>query len=143
MAKNYKIVNASTDNGTITGAQLLIAKIEKVDAQGVPNAYIKNVVISAMINEAEDDVGAMMFYLTTDGVWNDDYVISAKASPGPGGTVSLSANRSIRSNDTAEWSDKGTGGPIYIWVEIADYVATESFRWVTEVWGQRHIVTEL
>ncbi len=144
-SRNYPIVNAATNDGSFTGAQVAIAKISKVDAQGVPNAWVKNVQVTGMINEAEDDVGGMVFYLTTDGAeWNDDYIITARGVPGPGGSVSLSANRSIKTNDTTSAAfEQGVGGPIYVWVEIADYVLTEKFRWVTEVWGQRHIVTEL
>ena len=143
-SRNYKIVNAATNDGTSSGDQVLIAKISKVDAQGVPNAWIKNVQVTAMVNEAEQDVAGLIFYLTTDGNWDDDYIITARGTPGPGGSVSLSANRSIKTNDTTSPAfEEGVGGPLYVWVEIGDYAATEKFRWITEVWGQRHIVTEM
>ena len=144
-SRNYKIVNAATNDGTLTGAQVVVAKISKVDAQGVPNAWIKNVQVTMMVNEAEEDVAGMVAYLTTDGgAWDDSKIITARAVPGPGGTVSLSANRSIKTNDTTSAAfEEGVGGPIYVWIEIGDYAYTEKFRWITEVWGQRHIVTEL
>ena len=142
-SRNYKIVNAGTDTGTSAGNQVNILKIKKVDAQGVPNAWIKNVQVTAMVNEAEQDVAGVMFYLTTNDSWDDDHVITARGVPGPGGSVSLSANRSIKTNETDALSETSGFGPIYVWVEIGDYVALENFRWVTEVWGQRHIVEEI
>jgi len=144
-SRNYKIVNAATDSGTSVGNQNLILRIKKVDAQGVPNAWIKNVQVSAMVNEAEQDVAGLMFYLTTSPNWDDDHIITARASPGPGGSVSLTANRSIKTNDISDddITSQSGFGPIYVWVEIGDYVSAEEFRWVTEVWGQRHIVDEM
>ena len=142
-SRNYKIVNAGTDTGTSVGNQVNILRITKVDAQGVPNAWIKNVQVTAMVNEAEQDVAGIIFYLTTDDNWDDDHVITARAVQGPGGSVSLSANRTIDTNDTSAITEKGSMGPLYVWVEIGDYVALESFRWVTEVWGQRHVITEM
>ena len=141
--RTYPIVSAATSSGTSTGVQKLIARIHKVDAQGIPAAYVNNVKVSVMVNEAEQDVGGIMCYATTDGAWNDNFIITAGATSGPGGSVNLRLKRPIRTNaEDQPAMEQGIGGPIYIWVEIADYVATEEFRWVTEVWGKRHLVVE-
>ena len=113
----------------------MIGKIDKIDAQGI-TGFLNNVRLSVMIDEAEQDTGSIMGYLTTDDEWNDDFVITAAATPGgPGGTLTLTAKRAIKS-DTADSAQKyGLGGPVFLWVEIADYVAAENFRYVAEVWG--------
>ena len=131
--KNYKIVNVATKSGGSTGAQTLIGKIDKIDAQGV-NGFLSNVKLSVMVDEAEQDTGAIMTYLTTDGVWSDNYVITAAATKGgPGGTVNLVGKRTIRTDAD---DILGNMGPVYVWVELADYVAAESFRYVAETWGR-------
>ncbi len=144
--KNYKLVNAASKSGGSTGTQILIGRIDKIDAQGVPNGWLNNVKLSIMVNEAESDVGAMMAYLTTDDGWNDDYVISAGASGAVGGIINLTAKRSIETNATPDtYNDLalGTGGPIFLWVELADYVLSESFRYVAETWGRYVEFTEV
>ena len=116
---------------------MLVGRIDKLDAQGFPNAWLNNVKISMMINEAEQDVSGMIGYLTTDDTWSDDYVITASATSGPGGTVYLSAKRPIVTDrEDANTNIYGVGGPVYVWVEIGDYVSTEKFRWITECWGR-------
>ena len=144
--KNYKLVNVATKSGGSTGTQTLIGRIDKVDAQGVPNGWLNNVKLSLMMTEAESDVGAFMAYLTTDDAWNDDHVISAGATGAVGGIVNLSAKRSIRTNAIPDnYNDLalGTGGPVFLWVEIADYVAAETYRYVAETWGRYVEFTEI
>ena len=141
--KNYKIVNAKTMSGGLTGAQTLIGRIDKLDAQGVPSAFLNNVVISVMLNEAEEDVAAITCYLTTDDTWDDNYIITARTTQGgPGGTLNLTAKRFIRTNADSTTEKLGTFGPVYVWVEIGDYVYTEEFRYVCETWGRMVEFTE-
>ena len=135
--KNYKLVNAKTMAGGSTGAQILVGRVDKIDAQGVPGGWLNNINVTVMLDEAEQDQAGIICYLTTDNVWSDNYIISAKATPGgPSGTVSLSAKRRITTNADGNTEILGTGGPIYLWVEIGDYVAGEDFRYVAETWGR-------
>jgi hypothetical protein len=144
--KNYKLVNVATKSGGSTGTQILIGRIDKIDAQGVPNGFLNNVKLSLMVSEAESDAGAMMAYLSTDDAWNDDHVISAGATGAVGGIINLAAKRPITTNAVPDnYNDLalGTGGPIYLWVEMADYVAAETFRYVAETWGRYVEFTEI
>ena len=135
--KNYKLVNVKTVSGGSSGDQTLIGKIDKIDAQGVPAGFLNNVVLSVMVNEAEQDVAAITCYLTTDNVWNENFIITARTTQGgPGGTVNLTAKRSITTNADTDTQKYGSGGPIYVWVEIGDYVGAEEFRYVAETWGR-------
>ena len=138
--RNYVLVNALTKGGSATGGQLRVGYIDKADAQGVPAAWLNNVVVTVLLDEAEQDVGCIVAYLTTDSVWSDDNIITARATTGPGGTVNLTAKRSIYKDENEV---TGSGGRIHVWIEIADYVYTEDYRVITETWGKRHEYTEV
>ena len=98
---------------------------------------MNNIVLTLMLNEAEQDVDAITAYLTTDNVWDDNTIITARATQGgPGGTVNLTCKRRIYTNADTEVQKLGSGGPIYIWVEIGDYVGSEDFRFIAETWGR-------
>ena len=133
-ARRYKTVNVATKSGGSTGAQTLVGSVTKIDAQGI-TGFLNNVRLTVMIDEAEQDSGSIIGYLTTHDEWSDDYVITAAATPGgPGGTLNLVGKRRIESNEESYVALSNTG-PVYLWVEIADYVASESFRYVAETWG--------
>ena len=131
-----KRVNVATKSGGSSGSQVLIGQIKKIDAQG-PTAYLNNVRLSVMINEAEQDVACITGYLTTDNAWSDDYVLTAATTAGgPGGTLNLVAKRPIHTNADTTTQSVGQGGPIYVWIEIGDYVAAEQVRYIAETWGR-------
>ena len=131
----YKTCNVATKSGGATGAQTLVGRIDKIDAQGV-TGYLNNILVSVMVNEAEQDQGSIMCYLTTDDSWDDDYVITARATSTVGGTVNLIARRRIVTDNITSTSEiLGNTGPVYLWIEIADYAFSEEFRYVAEVWG--------
>ena len=144
-SRNYKIVNVASKSVGSTGAQILLGRVIKVDAQSVPSAWFDGIKLSAMVQEAEQDVAGMLFYLSTDDTWSDDKIIAAAATPGgPSGSAYLKARRVIRNNATPDDSNDlslGSGGPVYLWLEAGDYVASESIRYVAETWG-RHIKFE-
>ena len=137
-----KIVNAATKDMGSAGAQILLAKYDRINAQGV-NGYLHNVVVSYLAADTDagdlgsENVGAI-FYLTSDGSWNDDLIITARAGGGNGTTVSLSARRSITSNDTDPGHELTNFGPVYLWAEVTDATATADIdiRWVAEAWGR-------
>ena len=137
---NYKIVNAASKTVGSVGGQVLLGRTMKIDAQSIPNGYLEGIKVSAMIQEAEEDVAGMLFYLTTNPTWSDDYIIAAGATAGgPSGSVYLSAKRYIRTNATPDASNDialGTGGMVYLWIEAGDYVFSESCRYVAETWGR-------
>ena len=137
--KNYKLVNAASKTVGSAGAQILIGKITKLNHQSIPNGYVHGVKISAMIQEAEQDTASIMFYLSTNDSWSDSDIISAAATGSTGGSAWLSAKRSIRTNATPDNSNDimlSSFGPIYVYVEAGDYVASESIRYVAETWGR-------
>ena len=135
--KTYKIVNVASKSVGSAGAQILLGKIKKIDAQGI-SAWVSGIKMSGMLQEAEQDTASLMFYLTTDRDWDDDYIISAGATGSTGGSVWLSAKRYIRNNANPDASNDiatSNTGPLFVWVEAGDYVASESIRYVAETWG--------
>ena len=114
-----------------TGDQVLLGKISKLDAQGV-TAWINNVQVSCMVDEAEQDTIGFMVYATTDNSWSDDYIITARAGA-VGKTTNLPIKRKIM-QDTDQ--TLGNFGQVYIWGELSDTVASESARFVFETWGR-------
>ena len=132
--KNYKLVNTWTKSFGSAGDQILLGNVSKLDAQGI-SAWLNNVVVTAQLNEGDGDAGGMTFYLTTDNTWNDDYIITGRAMPGYGGTVSLTAKRPIR-GDVDE--PKRNDGIVYVWGEITDlsYISNADVRVIIETWGR-------
>ena len=122
------------------GDQILLGTISKVDAQG-PTAYLNNVRLSVLIDDAEDDNIAFIAYLTTDNAWSDNYVISAAAGFA-GGTLNLSAKRYIKTNADTDVTILGNTGPIYLWLELSDPTYVEDARYVAETWGRLLKFTE-
>ena len=141
-ARNYLIVNALTKNFGSAGAQVLIAEIKKIDAQSSQVSWLNNVNVAAMLQEGDGDNGGMLFYLTTDSNWNDDYIISSNAIPGYGGKISMSAKRRIRENSAQPLN---AFGMVYLWGEITDltYTTDAKVRVVIDTWGKNLKVVEL
>ena len=129
----YKLVNAFTKNMGSGGAQVLLGTISKLDAQGI-TAFLNNVVVTASLNDGEADSGGIVLYLTTGDNWNDDYIITARGMSGFGGTVNLTAKRSIQADAERLTSNEGE---IYLWGEITDITATTDVevRYICETWG--------
>ena len=135
--RTYKIVNVASKSVGASGDQILLGKIKKLDAQGV-SAWVSGVKVSGMLQEAEQDTASLLFYLTTDNNWDDDYIVSAAATGSTGGSVWLSARRYIKQNATPDLSNDiatSNTGPLFLWVEAGDYVASEAIRYVAETWG--------
>ena len=138
-APNYLTVNALTKNFGSSGAQILIARFQKTDAQSAQVTWLNNVNVASMLQEGDGDAGGMLYYLTTDSNWSDDNI---NAIPGYGGKVSLSAKRRIRDNS----ADPTSGfGQVYLWGEITDlsYVSDVQVRVILDTWGKNVKVVEL
>ena len=129
----YKLVNALSKNMGDAGGQKLIGTVSKLDAQGI-SAFLKNVVVTVQLNEGDGDAGGITLYLTTGDNWDDDHIITARAVPGYGGTVSLTAMRSIEADAERLTSNEGQ---IYLWAEMTDisYTSDVYLRMVIETWG--------
>ena len=126
-------MNAFTANMGSAGGQILLGYVSKLDAQGV-SAFLKNVVVTTQLQEGDGDAGGITLYLTTGDEWSDDYIITARAMPGYGGTVSLAAMRSIEADAERLTSNEGQ---IYLWGEITDlsYASEVQMRCIVETWG--------
>ena len=142
---NYKKMNAFTKSFGSAGAQILLAKFKKADAQSSQVSWLHNVVVTGMLQNGDGDAGGVVFYLSTQGTssaWSDDEIISAKGFPGYGGTVSLAAKRRIRKNEESELGDQGQ---VYLWGEITDlsYTADADMRIIIDTWGRNINIDEL
>ena len=141
-APNYKIINAMTKSFGSTGSQIKLARFKKIDAQSSQVTWLNNVNVSAMLQDGDGDNGGVMFYLTTNDLYDDNEIISSAAMPGFGGKVSLPAKRRIRMNED---KDLGDFGQVYLWGEITDlsYTSAVNMRIVIDTWGKNLIVDEL
>ena len=141
-APNYKTINAMTKSFGSAGAQIKIARLKKSDAQSSQVSWLNNLNVSAMLQDGDGDNGGVMFYLTTNDVWDDDEIISSNAMPGFGGKVSLPAKRRIRVNED---KDLGDFGQVYLWGEITDlsYTTSVNMRLVIDTWGKNIKIDEL
>ena len=129
----YKQVKADTVDMGSTGAQILVGTISPIDVQAGAG-FLRNVVCTCLQNDGDGDNGAFVFYLSTSNSWNEDYVITARATMGMGGTVSLSANRAIKDN-VADVSRNDA--EFYVWAEVTDVGTTQNdARIILEAWGR-------
>jgi len=150
-SKNYKQVVTGTKDMGITGAQIHIGKVTKLDP-ALKSGFLKNVVVSCMYQELSGSptishtaLPAFTVYLSNnsnaDG-WSDDAVLAARSTSQGGGNVSLSANRIIRTDETA--SDSSLG-PVHVWAEMTDVPGYSGVgfdaRYTIEAWGRMVILT--
>ena len=135
MARRYKQTKTKTDNLGSAGSQVLIGKVDKIDAQGV-NGYLHNIRVSMLLNEGHTAFttnGGFICYLTTADTWADEDIICARAAQFAD-TVNLPAKRTLRQSAD---NVKGNMGPVYLWAECSDITASTdvTVRIVTETWG--------
>ena len=139
-APNYKQIVTGTKDMGDTGSQIHIAKIEKLDEQ-LKGCFLNNVLVSCQTQVTTDQatLSAFTVYLSTapSGSWSDDKVITARSTPGGGGTVNLVAKRRILTNETS--ADVQPIGPVHVWAEVTDIPqADNSARFTIEAWGRMH-----
>ena len=128
----------------VTGAQVHIAKVEKLDEQ-LSGCFLNNIIVSCQNNYLEEGsaAAAMTVYLSTasgDDGWSDDSVITARSTAAGGGTVNLKAYRRIQTNATI--GGDTSIGPVHVWAEQADQPqSTQQSRFTIEAWGRMHKLT--
>jgi len=141
-ARNYRQTVTGTKSMGTVGDQAHIGKIEKLDPN-LASGFLNNVVVSCQNNNIDDTEVASPFtvYLSNSpsGGWDDDQVITARATAAGGGTVSLTCKRVIRSDTSA---DDNSFSPIHVWAETADTSSTEDqARFTIEAWGRMIILS--
>ena len=113
------------------------------------SAYVEKVRISFVLNqeETEPNVG-LMFASSLDDTLsgtasaNDGRIISASASNGAAGVVTLPIKRSVRSNETPSDTTEA-GNPIYIHLRGVAIGESTTVLMVIETWGRWHKATSL
>ncbi len=136
--KNYKLVNAQTQAMGSAGGQIRVGVVDKLDAQGM-TAWLNNIMVTVLVDEAEQDNIGFIVYATTGSSWNDDWIIAARGGA-VGGTVNLPVKRAIRDEST---DTSRNDGAVHLWLEFGDTIASESARIVTETWGRFIEFTEV
>ena len=136
--KNYKVIETATKNLGDSGDQILLGTIQPITSGNQAfSGWFKNVVVTYVIQDesaSESSVGGVVFYLSSNTTWADDDVITARAVPFGGGSVSLSANRKV----SGELFDDMVGGKVALWCEATDVSAINdlSIRYTAECWGR-------
>jgi len=133
--RNYKQVKVKTMNVGSAGAQIYLGKVEKLDPQSSMNGWLNNIRFSALLNDpsaVDSRIGGFIAYLTTDNVWDDSNVITARAG-NFSDTVNLTGRRTIRQN-TDQVS--GNTGAVHLFIEITDIgTSSNEMRVIAETWG--------
>jgi len=146
MFKTISNVHAETINDSDWSS---IAVIDKQN-DSFQSCYIDKVRISWIINqeETEPHVG-FLFAASTDSdldstvpANNDGKIISASASRGGAGVVTLDVKRRVMSN-TLGTEGLGALPPIYLHVRSAEIGEATSAYMIIETWGRWHAVTSL
>ena len=144
-ARNYKQTVTGTKTLGTTGSQYHIGKVNKLDP-ALKGGYIKNFVVSVMqdnttaasTGDTWGFMGGFTVYLSNSasGDWADDQVLTARALPSGGGTVSLSARRFIKEDENA---DDSSLSPVHVWLEMTDVTSAATAlkaRATIEAWGR-------
>ena len=133
----YKqVVNAEKDLGD-SGAQVLIGSLHPVyNRNQLGRAYCSNIMQTWILQTdgpVEDDVGGVVFYLTSSSTFAAEDVITARASPFGGGTINLPVKAWVSGEET----DDAPGGKLFIYAECTDTSAilNTKIRLTSEVWG--------
>ena len=137
-SRNYKVIETATKDLGDAGDQILLGTIQPITSGNQAfSGWFKNVVCTYVLQDedaTESSVGGVVFYLSSNTTWNDDDVITARAMPFGGGSVSLSANRKV----SGELFDDMVGGKVALWAEATDVSAVNnlSIRYTVECWGR-------
>ena len=129
-----------------SGDQQYLGRVETLD-ESVGKAFLNNVIVSCQVNyeEAGTVPAAFTIYLSKAGAtgaggggWNDDDVITARATGNGGGTVNLVAKKTIKTNSFGSVVAEDIG-PVHIWAEVTDMPQTnQECRFTIEAWGYFH-----
>ena len=149
MAKMFKTisnVHAETVNDSDWSSFLVINKQQ----DSMTSCYVDKVRISWIVNQEETEVNTgFLFVASTDSDLdsavpgnNDGKIISASASRGGAGVVSLDIKRRVESQNL---NSEGLGAlpPIYLHIRSAEIGEATSAYLVVETWGRWHKATSL
>ena len=146
-SKNYKQVFTETVNLGISGDQIHIAEVTKLDP-ALRGAFLNNIQYNVMAQGLSGStqiersaLPAFTMYLSYQdaGGWSDDAVITASATAQGGGNGNLSAKRRIMTDQTGSTVAEQLG-PVHLWMEATDVPVqpdTElECRLTFTVWGR-------
>jgi len=149
MAKMFKTisnVHAETVNDSDWSSFLVINKQQ----DSMTSCYVDKVRISWIVNQEEAEVNTgFLFVASTDSDLdsavpgnNDGKIISASASRGGAGVVSLDIKRRVESQNL---NSEGLGAlpPIYLHIRSAEIGEATAAYLVVETWGRWHKATSL
>ncbi len=146
MFKTISNVHVETVNDSDWSSFAVIDKQQ----DSMASCYVDKVRVSWIINqeEAEPQTG-FLFVASTDATLdsstpsnNDGRIISASASRGGAGVVSLDVSRRIESNALGT-EGLGAAPPVYLHIRSAEIGEATSCYLVVETWGRWHKVTSL
>ena len=133
----YKqVVNDTVDLGD-SGAQTLLGSLAPITNRNqLGRAYCNNLVITYILNAdgpVEDDVGGVVFYISSNSSWAESDVITARAMPYGGGTI----NVPVKAWVSGEMTDDAPGGKLYLYAECTDtsLILNTEIRFTAEIWG--------
>ena len=146
MFKTISNVHAETVNDSDWSSFLVIDKQQ----DSMSSCYVEKARISFVVNQEEAEVNTgFLFVASTDSTLdsttpanNDGRIISASASRGGAGVVSLDISRRIESNATGT-EGLGAAPPIYLHIRSAEIGEATAAYLVVETWGRWHKATSL
>jgi len=146
MFKTISNVHAETVNDSDWSSFLVIDKQQ----DSMSSCYVDKVRISWIVNQEETEVNTgFLFVASTDSTLdsatpgnNDGRIISASASRGGAGVVSLDISRRVEAN-TLGTEGLGSNPPIYLHIRSAEIGEATSAYLVVETWGRWHKATSL
>lgn len=144
--KTISNVHAETINDSDWSSFAVIDKQQ----DSMSSCYVDKVRISWIVNQEEAEVNTgFLFVSSTDSdldsaipANNDGRVISASASRGGAGVVTLDIKRRVSSNLTGT-EGLNSNPPIYLHVRSAEIGEATGAYLVVETWGRWHKVTSL
>ena len=146
MFKTVSNIHAETVNDSDWSSFAVILKQQ----DSMKSCYADKCRISWVVNQEETEVNTgFLFVASTDSTLdssvpanNDGRVISASASRGGAGVVSLDLRRRIEANTTGT-EGLGANPPIYLHIRSAEIGEATSVYLVVETWGRWHKVESL
>jgi len=149
--KNFKLVSNVHLETIANNDWSSFLQIEKAN-DSLVSAWVDKVRISWVLGQEETEVNTgLLFVASMDPELNsstpsenDGQVISASASRGGGGVVTLDIKRRINENGTATAVHPSrTGLPIFLHVRSAELGESTQAYLVVETWGRWHKATSL
>ena len=139
-SRNYKIVNAQTQDVGSAGAQISVLEITPIDPN-IRYGWLNNIQVTCLLNDSpEGEVGGFVAYLASSSTFSDDAIITAR-----GGNFSDTVNLTAKRRVTSDASVAVPDGKVWLFVELTDItpVTDVTLRVITETWGKYLKTSEL